>query len=158
MEQQESRTVSATITRVLDSGSTFGIVSNTDESLFISSNIAKSARLAEGDFITATIIENTKNANTPWFAIHVHKPPSVVGGGNSPDVDTVLAALEFGPLTTEQLAEELGVNPRELYTHLYALHCDGKLARAGVRAKPHVSDEVVLWGTHKDDFVPVLED
>lgn len=154
----EAKTYTAKVARVLESGSSFAVVSETNEDVFISSNVAMSARLMEGDNITVKVIPNTKNQNTPWFAVHVHKMPSLGTGMSSIPLEELRELLQEGPLTTEQIAHEFGVEPREAYAHLYALHCSGDLARAGVRAKPHGSDEIVLWGTHKDDFVPVLED
>lgn len=143
------------ITSQLPSLSTFGHADD-GEAVFIPAVVARAAKIKEGDTVMASLVPNNHASDTPWFALHVD-----CGEGVNPDMwrrlsDTaLLGAIEEGPLTTQELAEELDVPSSLVGSRMNSLFRDQRVVKAAVYADPRkgTSPAAVLWGTSVEQFL-----
>jgi|SRR6056297_2449964 len=169
----------------LDTKTTFAVEPETGEQVFVSARLARMFNIVPGDHLRAFVTPNKVPENTvQWYAIYVtpeappenpfamlaHMTEEVEEVEEAPEAapakplrdtarnrhqEAILNHLKDGVDTAKNIADELGSDTTTISTALIAMHKDGLVARAGVKAKPdQLKDSHVLWALKASDFLP----
>lgn len=144
------------ITDQLPSLSTFGHADN-GEGVFIPAVVARAAGISPGDTVTATLVPNSHNSQTPWFAVHVHGAGEEIPADawDRLSDDNILAALQESPLTIREIADDLGAPRIMVQSRINSLFRGRRLVKSMVFADPRkgASPTAVLWGVSVEQFL-----
>lgn len=123
------------ITRILDSGTTFGVVENDGrgQNVFISGRLAETADLYIGRVVRAHLVPNPTHAErTPWAAVTLEPSDddALLGtSGVDTTVQDILEDLEHGYATVDEIAEAIGQPDYRVRSALEDLVSAGRVQR-----------------------------
>lgn len=160
----------------LPTGTTFGVSEkDSNEQVFIPSQLARNHNLLPGDRVHVRAILNKKEGGAKWFAIYVSGPSIPVEVAvEAPPVQSLTqvaatpklaidwyasakAALKKlgGVATTAEVGTECGCETQFISAYLRVLHERGEVCRAGIRtSSKQTKDSLVYWGLTLDDLIP----
>ena len=136
------------IVTIIETGTGFGVHSETGENVFIPASVVNGARLQEGELVGAVLVPNMAEMRdkTPWRAVRVPREgvelaplPDVLTGHNvlsgaSLDMQAFncldLALSEYR--TTDEVATELNMPKKQVGNALQRLFNAGRISRAEV--------------------------
>lgn len=133
--------------RVLPTGVAFAERYDTGENVYINHTVASIAGVREGDVRQAKLVTNNGPSTTPWFATYVAKAVETavepeleldLQSEQEPEPELNHEALamklidEMTLVSTQEVREELNINPVEASNMLMRLHRKGLLQRVEV--------------------------
>jgi hypothetical protein len=135
------------IYKVLPTGVAFAERYDNGENVYINHSVASISGVREGDVRQAKLVTNNGPSTTPWFATYVAKAVETavepeleldLQSEQEPEPEMNHEALamklidEMTLVSTQEVREELGINPVEASNLLMRMHRNGLLQRVEV--------------------------
>ena len=142
-------------TNVLESGSAFGLRSDNGEQVFIPASVSIGSGLRINDIVNAIIVPNSyQPEKTPWFVVKIIGE-SIDEHIEGDDNDMLITLDKFEYASTEELADELGVEVDEAHNTLTKMFNAGRLTKAHVYQVVEAKSKVVstLWAVELSRFI-----
>jgi hypothetical protein len=120
------------VTNILPTGTTFAVLADTMESVFVNASVSKFAGLKVGETVQAEIVPNHQQPDrTPWQATKIMRnaTPPVVGLEQR-----VTDELWVEEATAKELSEALGADESAVQVTLDRLMSQGKIRAYSVYA------------------------
>jgi hypothetical protein len=126
------KTAAIIITNILPTGTTFALLADTMESVFVNASVSKFAGLQVGETVQAEIVPNHQQPDrTPWQATKIMRnaAPPVVGLEQR-----VTDELWVEEATAKELSEALGADESAVQVTLDRMMSQGKIRAYSVYA------------------------
>lgn len=126
------KTATIIVTNILPTGTTFALLADTMESVFVNASVSKFAGLQVGETVQAEIVPNHQQPDrTPWQATKIMRnaAPPVVGLEQR-----VIDELWVEEATTKELSEALGADESAVQATLDRMMSQGKIKAYSVYA------------------------
>lgn len=118
------------ISNIIHTGTGFAVVADSmSESVFIPSRVMHGSNARPGDRVSAMLVPNpTRPEKTPWLAVSL-APEQVPVSPRDTLADLILADLEQGRATVEEIAENLNMANHAVNTKLNEMVTDRRVVR-----------------------------
>jgi hypothetical protein len=126
------KTATIIVTNILPTGTTFALLADTMESVFVNASVSKFAGLQVGETVQAEIVPNHQQPDrTPWQATKIMRnaAPPVVGLEQR-----VTDELWVEEATAKELSEALGADETAVQVTLDRMMSQGKIKAYSVYA------------------------
>lgn len=119
------------ITNTLQTGTGFAVIaSDMNEGVFIPSKLMHETSLRPGDRVSAMLVPNhTRPDKTPWVAISFNKATLAPVPPRDTLAEMILADLEQGRATVEEVAENLNMADAKISAKLAEMVTEGRVVR-----------------------------
>lgn len=121
------------ISNIIATGTGFAVVAdNMSESVFIPSSVMNGSNARPGDRVSATLVPNhNRPEKTPWLAVSLYVAPDKPASVSPRDTlaDLILANLEQGRATVEEIAANLNMANHAVNTKLNEMVTDRRVVR-----------------------------
>lgn len=151
----------ALITNMTTNDDAFAVITETGDGVYIPPGVTRAAKLVAGEFRMVTVIPNNpeRQSNTKWMGIFVEPPETEMpevhrAQDDSALLEKVASAFEEDEyLTTDEVAETIGVHPRTARELLDKLFDQRRAARADVYYGANATPSGHLWAAALLDFL-----
>lgn len=119
------------ISNIIHTGTGFAVVAdNMSESVFIPSRVMHGSNARPGDRVSATLVPNpSRPEKTPWLAVSLDVAEQASVSPRDTLADLILADLEQGRATVEEIAENLNMANHAVNTKLNEMVTDRRVVR-----------------------------
>ena len=118
------------ISNIIHTGTGFAVVAdNMSESVFIPSRVMHGSNARPGDRVSAMLVPNpSRPEKTPWLAVSLASEQASVSPRDTL-ADLILADLEQGRATVEEIAENLNMANHAVNTKLNEMVTDRRIVQ-----------------------------
>lgn len=119
------------ISNIIHTGTGFAVVAdNMSESVFIPSRVMHGSNARPGDRVSAMLVPNpSRPEKTPWLAVSLDVAEQASVSPRDTLADLILADLEQGRATVEEIAENLNMANHAVNTKLNEMVTDRRVVR-----------------------------
>lgn len=119
------------ISNIIHTGTGFAVVAdNMSESVFIPSRVMHGSNARPGDRVSATLVPNPSRPDkTPWLAVSLDVAEQASVSPRDTLADLILADLEQGRATVEEIAENMNMANHAVNTKLNEMVTDRRVVR-----------------------------